>query len=145
MGLWLAGVLHGLECTAVACSSGTTEEGAQGSSPGSGADTVPADSAASAEVQNRLQSFLKQSSRYDPRLVLARIRGSSLWQEQVILHSKVHSALLGHTVSNTMHMLVLACACDSTFQVVVFLCSKVGSWYLPVCVTVHIVLGTLKK
>ena len=50
----------------------------------------PAPSAAVAEVQGRLRSFLKQSSKYDSRLVLARIRGSSLWQEQVILHNKVH-------------------------------------------------------
>ncbi|KAL3142970.1 hypothetical protein ABBQ38_003253 [Trebouxia sp. C0009 RCD-2024] len=41
------------------------------------------------EVQTRLRSFLKQSSQYDSRLVLARIRGSPLWQEQVVLHSKV--------------------------------------------------------
>ena len=45
-----------------------------------------------AEVQTRLRSFLKQSSQYDSRLVLARIRGSPLWQEQVILHSKVSNA-----------------------------------------------------
>ena len=45
-----------------------------------------------AELQTRLRSFLKQSSQYDSRLVLARIRGSPLWQEQVILHSKVSHA-----------------------------------------------------
>ena len=41
------------------------------------------------EVQTRLRSFLKQSRQYDFRLVLARLRGSLLWQEQVILHNKV--------------------------------------------------------
>ncbi len=53
------------------------------------ASQVEGSNAGLSEVQGRLRSFLKQSSRYDPRLVLARIRGSSLWQEQVILHSKV--------------------------------------------------------
>ena len=46
------------------------------------------------EVQGRLRSFLKQSSRYDARLVLARIRGSPLWQEQVLLHSKVSAPVV---------------------------------------------------
>ena len=54
---------------------------------------------ATAEVQTRLRSFLKQSRQYDCRLVLARLRGSSLWHEQVILHNKVShsSTALWHT------------------------------------------------
>lgn len=48
-----------------------------------------AEGSAPGEVQTRLRSFLKQSRQYDSRLVLARLRGSPLWQEQVILHNKV--------------------------------------------------------
>lgn len=68
------------------CSAGAAEEG---SPQGSQSGPSQFESLALAEVQGRLRSFLKQSSRFDPKLVLARIRGSSLWQEQVILHSKV--------------------------------------------------------
>ena len=45
------------------------------------------------EVQTRLRSFLKQSRQYECRLVLARLRGSPLWHEQVILHNKVSHSL----------------------------------------------------
>lgn len=48
-----------------------------------------AEESSTAEVQTRLRSFLKQSRQYDCHLVLARLRGSSLWHEQVILHNKV--------------------------------------------------------
>ena len=44
------------------------------------------------EVQTRLRGFLKQSRQYECRLVLARLRGSPLWHEQVILHNKVSNA-----------------------------------------------------
>ena len=64
-------------------------EASPASSQGHQAAVSQIGSPALAEVQGRLRSFLKQSSRYDARLVLARIRGSPLWQEQVVLHNKV--------------------------------------------------------
>lgn len=42
-----------------------------------------------AQVRSKLQTFLKQSSRYDANLVLAQVLNSSFWEEQVVLHSKV--------------------------------------------------------
>lgn len=59
---------------------------------GEGSEQRKARESSKGEVQTRLRSFLKQSSQYDSRLVLARIRGSHLWQEQVVLHSKVSHA-----------------------------------------------------
>lgn len=69
--------------------SGGDVEASPASNQGHQAAVNQTGSPALAEVQGRLRSFLKQSSRYDARLVLARIRGTPLWQEQVILHSKV--------------------------------------------------------
>lgn len=85
----------------LACSSGGDVEASPASNQGHQAAVNQTGSPALAEVQGRLRSFLKQSSRYDARLVLARIRGTPLWQEQVILHSKVCSccAYLVHPTS----------------------------------------------
>ena len=40
-------------------------------------------------VRAKLQSHLRASASYDVRRLLARLAGTQLWQEQVILHSKV--------------------------------------------------------
>lgn len=63
------------------------------------------------EVQTRLRSFLKQSKQYDSRLVLARLRGSPLWQEQVILHNKVrYSSTAQRHVSCPNYPMMSTCA-----------------------------------
>lgn len=51
----------------------------------------PVEREASSQVRIKLQAFLKQSNRYDANSVLAHVLDSSLWEEQVILHSKVSS------------------------------------------------------
>ena len=56
------------------------------------AESGQTDTAALAEVQAHLR-------RYDARLVLARVRGTSLWQEQVILHSKVFTLPIATTAA----------------------------------------------
>jgi hypothetical protein len=47
-------------------------------------------------MRARLRAFLAASSRYDVPAVLAAMRGTSMWAEQVILHGKTgnHSAAL---------------------------------------------------